>query len=125
MRSNKKIFLSKSVSFAIEMVRASLRHIPTDFCLERMWMQTNMELDIFINEKGGMRYVSFAILIGLDTWVKAYCYLTGTNGEWKSGNIRIYLLGQTPYCTENTPSWHFHCQLNTKGQLDVQPIQEE
>ena len=109
-----KIFLSKSVSFAIEMVRASLRHVPTNLRLTGLWMQMNMGTDLMGDKNHGSRSITMAILIHPSSRVHANCDVYCEEGEWKSGDVTITLPG-------DGVKWKFHCQL-ISGALTVQPI---
>lgn len=122
-KSERKMFISKSVSFAIEMVRVALCNIPTDVRLRGIWMQTNMIIDVSMNERCMIRNVSLAILIDPDIWVSANCTVKGAFGKWTSGDVKVSILGKRPYCDRIVPSWKFHCELNN-GQLDIQPMVE-
>ena len=121
MKSKDKIFLSKSVSFAIEMVRASLRHTPTNVHLEGLWRQMNMGTDVLGDERCGQRLISLSILIHPGINVSASCTVNCTDGEWKSGDAEVCLLDHTGCYNENTQRWKFRCQLDTEGRLNVQP----
>ncbi len=120
--SKDKIFLSKSVSFAIEMVRASLPQTPTKVRLAGLWMQMNMGTRVLGNEERGRRLVSLAILIHPGININAECALNCIDGKWTSGDVEICLFDHTNCYNENTKRWKFRCKLNIKGQLDVQPI---
>ena len=115
-----EIFLSKSVSFAIEMVRTSLRHTPTRVRLEGLWMQMNMATDIMGDESHGQRFITLAILINPGIRVSANCHVNCVEGEWKSGDVEVWLLDSAGQRRDDA-HWKFRCQLNIKGQLDIQP----
>jgi len=119
-RKKQEIFLSKSVSFAIETVRASLRHIPTptNLRLDGLWMQMNMGTDLIGDESYGSRFITMAILIYPSIRVHADCLVCCEKGEWKLGDVIITFPGDTD---RSGVEWKFHCQL-VSGELIVQPI---
>jgi hypothetical protein len=116
---NRKIFLGKSVSFAIEMVRASLCHAPTPLRLEGLWMQMNMATDLMGDKSHGQRFITLAILIYPSIRVSANCRVNCVEGEWESGDVEIWLLDSAGQRCDDA-HWKFHCQLE-EGRLNVQP----
>ncbi|MEN9557647.1 MAG: hypothetical protein RL141_16 [Candidatus Parcubacteria bacterium] len=121
MKRTNDIFLSKSVSFAIEMVRASLHHIPTDIHLDGLWMQTNMSTDILGDRHFGQRSILFSILVYPDIVVEASCNVTCTDGKWRSGDVEIRLPSTTGHYNKDAAPWRFHCQIDAEGRLNAQP----
>lgn len=123
-KNQNEMFLSKSVSFAIEMVRASLRHTPTNIRLDGLWMQMNIGTDLLGSERSGMRNLLFSILISPNINIEANCIVVCVGGEWKSGDLEIRLLDSKGCYAENNPRWKFRCQLNNaSGQIDVESVQ--
>lgn len=115
------VFLSKSVSFAIEMVRACLYHTPTNVRLSGLWMQMNMGTDVMGNETHGSRLITFAILIHPGIRVSVNCHVNCLNGEWVSGDTEIWLLDSEGKQNEDM-RWKFCCMLKD-GQIEVNPVE--
>src|SRR3989344_7713944 len=120
MKGKNEIFLSKSVSFAIEMVRASLRLTPTDIRLAGLWMQMPIASDLLGDVEFGQRDILFEILIHPGIKIAAGCSVFCVGGEWKSGNVNIRLLDSTGR-QRSDADWKFSCELDANGQLNVQP----
>ncbi len=118
MSKRTSIFLSKSVCFAIEMIRAALRQMPADMKLTELLTQVDITSRFAGDEKKG------EILIGLTSLVRTSdptpfnvsisvtCSVRCCNGEWNSGTVKFR-------CREYPKSqgrvWNFNCQLTDKG----------
>ena len=109
--SKNEIFLSKSVTFAIEMVRACLPHTPTELRLNGMWQQMNMGTQVLGDERCGQRMVALHILIYPGNTLSASCSMDCVNSEWVSGQTEIRLFDESGCYNANTKMWRFACQL--------------
>lgn len=108
-----KLRHTKSVSFAIEMVRASLPHTPTSLRLTGMWMEMNMETD-----GTSHRLVSLLFHIyGAPSQVHAVCNLESEGGEWVRGTCTINLT------SEPSTKWSFKCHRKGNG-LEITPTRQ-
>jgi len=115
-----EIFLSKSVSLAIEMVRACLR--PTNMNLEGRWEQMNIASDLIGDAEFGERDILFEILIYPGTKIAAHCSVVCMDGEWKEGTVSIKLLDSTSQ-ERSGADWKFHCKLDAQGRINAQMTQ--
>lgn len=112
-----EIFLSQSVCFAIETVRAALRHT-RDIRLEGLWTQMDMTTDVIGDEKSGVRFITILFFLHPNTRVHANCHVSCVNGEWTSSDTDIWLPDDSGQ-QQRKVHWKFHCQLNADGQLEV------
>lgn len=101
--------LTKSVCFAIEMVRSCLPMVGRgQYALTGMWQQMNME-----TEGDHDRLVSLLIhILGAPSQVQARCRVSANqSGDWDRGQCTITLTN------DPSRSWTFFCLLNDAGKL--------
>jgi hypothetical protein len=102
------VHLTKSVCFAIEMVKACLPRTPTGLDMSGWWTQMDMETS-------GTKHRKVLLLIyiyGLPSHVSASCEVFRENGEWARGTCTINL------SSDPKTTWTFNC-LMAQGQIQV------
>ena len=118
MESRKKISLSRSACLAIEMTRESLRLVG----LDGRWTQVGIgSLDYVGGGTGMARFITLSVFLHPNRDILAGCALQrGGDGEWKSGRLEIWLKNEDGRQSDDPDKhWHFVCQLDDKGQLNV------
>ncbi len=117
MESRRRISLTKSFCLAIEMARGSLRSIG----LDGRWIQAEVNsMDYIGGGIGKDRLIILSVPVYPNIDILASCTLCrGEGGEWERGRLEIWKLNEGRQCDDLDKHWHFVCELDDKGQLNV------
>lgn len=106
------IFLSKSVCFAQEMLRAALRR-DSGISPDAPWIQVNIGV---VDKTKESREITMTVIISPSTQVFAQCWVSQEGDRWNSGVVQFTLPDDT-MSTEH----RFRCRLDENGGLNLKP----